>query len=85
VEGIGHPDRVGAPSSHDGLDEVSSIGTDMGDLRAAVFAEKVEELTNGGAGASRRGPDQPAGVVVDDDHQVLVALLVADLVDPDPA
>jgi len=29
-------------------------------------------------------PDQPAGVVIDDDHQVLVATPIGDLVDPDP-
>ena len=30
------------------------------------------------------GPHQPAAVVVDDDHQILVAAAVRDLVDPDP-
>ena len=30
-----------------------------------------------------RGPHEPAGVVVDDDHQVLVAAPVGDLIDPD--
>ena len=36
----------------------------MGDLGAAFLAEEVEELTNGGAGATWRGPQQPALIVV---------------------
>jgi hypothetical protein len=34
--------------------------------------------------AAGGGPHQPAGVVVDHDHQVLVPALVGDLIDPDP-
>jgi len=84
MERIGHTDRTRTPVCHDGVDEVGPIGGHVGDLGAAVFTKEVEELTHRGAGAARRGPHQPALVVVDDDHQVLVALLVADLVDPDP-
>ncbi len=84
MKGIGHPDRARAPLGDDGVDEVGPISGNVGDLGAALFAEQVEELVDRGAGASRCCPHQPAGVVVDDDHQVPVSLLVGDLIDPDP-
>lgn len=54
-------------------------------ISAAILAEGVEEAAQHGLIASRRGPDQLAGIVVDHDGQVPVPALVADLVDADPA
>ena len=53
-------------------------------LRGAVGAEGVEERVHGLGVPAGRGPHQLAGVVVDDHHDVLVAALIGDLVDPDP-
>lgn len=50
VERIGHPDRGRAPLGDDGVDEVGAIGADLGDQLAALVAEEVEELVDGGAG-----------------------------------
>ena len=80
MERIGHPHRIRAGLLNDGVDEVRAIGADVGDLGTPLDTEQVEELPHRGAGPSRRGPHQPASVVVDDDHQVLMALLVGDLV-----
>ena len=85
MERVGDPDRFRASGRDDGVDEVSPICRDMGDLGTPLLTEEVEELTHRGAVASRRSPHQAPMVVVNHDHQVLVALLVADLVDPDPA
>jgi hypothetical protein len=85
MEGVGDPNRVGTGLGHDGVDEVRAVGRDMSDLRTALGAQEVKEPAHRGAVAARRGPHQPAGVVIDDDHQILVTVLVADLVDPDPA
>ncbi|AII10976.1 hypothetical protein EP51_43485 (plasmid) [Rhodococcus opacus] len=56
----------------------------MGDLRAAFGSEQIEESAQGGGVAALRHPHQPARIVIDDHRQVLVALLVRDLIDPDP-
>ena len=65
-------------------DPLRGIGADMGDLRATLLTEGVEELLQRRSVASRRGPHQPPGVVVDHDSEVLVVAFVADLIDPDP-
>jgi hypothetical protein len=67
------------------LDPLGRIGADQADLGAAVLAETVEELLQCLLVTSGVRPQQHAGVVVDHHGQVLVAALVADLVDPDPA
>jgi len=84
MERIRHPRRRGTHLGDDGVNEVGSIGADMGDLSTPLRPEQVEELPHGGTVASRCGPHQPACVVVHDDHHVLVALLVRNLIDPDP-
>jgi hypothetical protein len=56
----------------------------VGDQCAPRRAEYVEELAQGGPVAARCGPQQPTGVVVDDDGQLAVPALVGDLVDTDP-
>src|SRR6266511_2452688 len=61
------------------------VRAEMGELPAALGAERVEEALQGGLVAAGRGPDKPAGVVVDHDREVAVALLVGDLVHPDAA
>jgi hypothetical protein len=57
----------------------------VADLRGSRVAELVEEPAQGVGVAAGRGPDQPPTIVIDHDGQVAVPLLVADLVDPDPA
>ena len=84
-ERIGHPHRTRAPGGDDGVDEVSSICAHVGDLGAALLTEEVKEGVHGCTASARRRPHQSAGVVIDHNHQVLVAPLVGDLVDPDPA
>src|SRR5664280_3219812 len=49
------------------------------------FTEGVEELRQRLAVSTRRGPHQPATVVIHDESDVSVPALVADLVDPDPS
>jgi hypothetical protein len=85
MEGVRAAHRCGASSGNDRGDPVGGIGTDVGDLRAPVFTEEVEERLQGCLVPPRCGPDQAAGVVVDHDGEEPVAALVADLVDPDPA
>ena len=46
-------------------------------------AERVEEASQRGLVVAGRCPDQPAGVMVDHDRQVAVALAVGDLIDAD--
>ena len=75
-----------AALGHHVADPVRGVGRHMGDLGAArLDAQGVEERAHGGAVTTRRGPHQPAAVVVDHHGQVLVAALVGDLIDADPA
>jgi hypothetical protein len=86
----GHVERVGAhggggTAGRDHLgDPRGRVGADQPDLLATLGTKRVE------AAAQRRGvmpgrrPHQPAAVVVDHHRQVPVALLVGELVDPDP-
>jgi hypothetical protein len=85
VERVGAADRGRAAACHHGGDPVGGVRADQLDLGAAGLAEEVEELFQGGLAGAWRGPDQPALVVVDDHGQGPLALLVADLVDPDAA
>jgi hypothetical protein len=55
----------------------------VGEQLAALLTESVEEPLQGGLLPARRGPHQPARVVVDDHRQVSLSALVGDLVDPD--
>ena len=54
------------------------------DPAGSFGAEEIEERLQGGLVMTVGGPHQPAAVVIDDDHQVLVAAPIGDLVDPDP-
>jgi hypothetical protein len=56
----------------------------MRELLGAVGPEDVEEPGDGRGVAARLRPDQVPRIVVDHHGQVLLALAVADLVDPDP-
>jgi len=56
----------------------------VGESGCPGVAELVEEAVQCGFGPSWSGPDQAAGVVVDNDDQVAVRPSVRDLVDPDP-
>jgi hypothetical protein len=48
----------------------------VGDLAATFIAERVEEPRQRLRITAWGGPHQPAGVVVDHDHQILVPTLV---------
>lgn len=72
-EAIG--DRAGDPGRH--------VAGHQLDLFAAFFAELVEEPLDRLAVTARGGPDQSAGVVIDDDGQVALALAMTNLVDAD--
>jgi hypothetical protein len=76
---------VGAAFAHHRGDPVGRVGADVGDLGGPFVAEGVEEPPQGRFVPPGRGPHQRAGVVIDHDHQVAVAALVGDLVDPDAA
>ncbi len=85
VERVGAAHRVRASLGDHVADPLRAVGADLGDQRAALRAEGVEERVQGGLVPAWRGPHQPAGVVVDHDRQIPVPALVGDLVDPDPA
>ena len=57
----------------------------MGNRRAPRLAECIEEPPQSRSVTTLRRPHQPARIVIDDHRQILVALLVGDLVDPDSA
>jgi hypothetical protein len=91
VERISTQHRGRAAFGDHGGDPLGGIGRKIGDLGGAFGSEGVEEPAQGGLVAARGGPQQPAGVVVDDDGQVhddgqvLVVAFVGDLVDTDPS
>ena len=82
---IGAADRTWAPLSHDVADPVRGIGRHMGDLAAPLDAQDVEEPPQGGGVTTRRGPHQPAAVVINHHRQIPVVALIGDLIDADPA
>ena len=65
-------------------DPLGGVGADQLDTTGPLRAEEIEELLQGGPVVTGRRPHQPTRVVIDDDHQVLVATPIGDLVDPDP-
>lgn len=65
-------------------DPLGRIRADQADLGCSFRSEEIKEPLEGGPVVAGGGPHQPAGVVVDNDHQVLVAAPVGDLIDPDP-
>ena len=54
------------------------------DLFAAVVAEQIQELLDGLAVPASVRPDQPAGVMVDDDREIPLPFANGDLVEPEP-
>jgi hypothetical protein len=85
VEGVQAQHGLGAARRDRVGDPVGGVGADQAELGRALGAERVEEAVQGGLVMAGRGPDQPAGVVVDHHRQVAVALAVGDLVDADAA
>jgi hypothetical protein len=93
VEGLGGPldyvERVGAlhrcraTLSDDLGDPVGLIGRDVGNQRAPLGAEQLEERSQRRPVPTGRGPQQPARIVIDDDSEVTVPALVGDLIDSD--
>ena len=84
MERIGAADGVGAVRGDLIGDPLRGVGGDVSDCGAAGFTQRGEERFEGLAVPTGGGPDQAAGVVVDRDRDVPVALLVADLINPDP-
>jgi hypothetical protein len=85
VEGIRAAHRLrGSVGDHD-ADPLGCVGRHVRQLPGTPGAEGVEEGVHGLLVPAGRGPDQASGVVVDHDGEVLVAPLVADLIDADPA
>jgi hypothetical protein len=82
---VGAADRVRAAVGHHVGDPVRGVGGHVRDQRGPLGAEGVEEPSQGGRVATRRGPDQVAGVVVDHHGQILVVAFVGNRVDADPA
>lgn len=74
--------RVGAAPGDGPCDPFGHVAGDQLDLRAALFAQQIQELLDGLAVAAGGRPDQPAAVVVDDDGQVALALAHRDLIEP---
>jgi hypothetical protein len=84
VEGIQAHDRLRAAARRHVGDPARRVGAEVGELAGASIAEGVEAPLQRLLVAAGRGPDQPAGVVIDDHGEVAVALLVGQLVHPDP-
>ena len=81
VERVGAPDRVRAVQGDLIGDPLCRVSPDVSDRCATALTQGGEEAVEGLAVPSRGGPDQAAGVVVDHDRDVAVALVVADLND----
>jgi hypothetical protein len=93
VEGVSDPrDQVvrveavhrpwGTLGDH-GCDPFGGVGRDVCELPGPLVAEVVEERGHGGLVPTLGGPHQAAGVVIDDQGQIPLALAVGDLVDAD--
>ncbi len=76
-------DRVGTVLGHNIGDVGGAVGGDVGDLGATFRAEEVEEALQRRFRLALPSPHQPAGVVVDDNHQKQATTTVGDLIDPD--
>jgi len=50
-----------------------------------LLSEFVEKHVQRGLGLARSGPDETAGVVVNNNDQITVSPFVGDLIDPDPS
>jgi hypothetical protein len=85
VEGVHHPAGVRASPPYQVPYPPGPVGRDDLDPAPLLARELVEEQVERGLVAPLMRPDQAAPVVVDDHHEVLVALLVAGLVDADAA
>lgn len=83
VERVRAAHRVHAPLGDHFGGPVRRIGRHVGDRRAALRADQVEEPLQGGLVPTWSGPDQPPTVVINHDAKLPVPLLVADLIDPD--
>ena len=76
-------DRGRAALGHHVGDPVRGVGGHVRDLRTPLGAQRVEKPAQRLRVAARRGPHQPATVVVDHHRQVVVVALVGDLIDTD--
>jgi len=83
VEAVGAERGPLAAVAHEVGDPLRGVGAHQADLGAALLAEQVEEALQGLLVPADPRPHQAPGVVVHHDHQVAVAALVADLIDPD--
>ena len=84
VEWVGAQDGGGTAGRDHPGDPGGRVGADQPDLLASLRTKRVKEAAQRRRVVAGRGPHQPASVVVDHHGEVAVALLVGDLVDPDP-
>ncbi len=63
-------DRVGAALRHHVDDPTAAIATHPAELAAALLAQSVEELVQGGLVAPLGRPHQPPAVVIDDHRDI---------------
>ena len=84
VEPVGAEGGVLAAFVDDIGDPLGRVRADQPYLFAALLPDEIEEPLERLLALADRRPDQPPCVVVDRDRQVAVALLVADLIQPDP-
>ena len=86
MEGVHDPFGVGAPPLDQRLYPPTAVRRHDLDAEPLLAGELFfEEPAQHLLAPALRGPDQTSPVVVDHDHEVLVALLVRSLVDPYPA
>ena len=85
VEGVHADQGLRGPFGDHIVDPGRAVAGHVGQQRGPGRAERVEERRDGGLVAALLGPHHPAGVVIDHNHEVLMALLVRLVVDPDPA
>ena len=85
MEGIGTTHCLGARLHHNLGDPLCCVGRHVGELFAAILPEEIEKAPQRRLVTTGSCPDEPTRVVVDNDGQVAVAALVADLVDADAA
>ena len=85
MEGVGAADRIGSTTSHDPGDPLGHVSRNMSNRLGPVVSELVEEDIQRCFAATWPGPDQPAGVMVDNHNQIPVSPLIGDLIDSDPS
>jgi hypothetical protein len=84
MERVGTADRVRSTTGHGFGDPVGHVSRNMGDFGCPLVSKLVEEHVESSFAASRAGPDEAAGVVVNNNDQIPVSAFIGDLIDSDP-